>query len=375
MTSTVPDVAALVEPLISRLRRHGLLNHPVWARALREIPRHGFVPERAWINGESGTTSRPINRASDLDDWLTACYQPGSVITQRDDGTTPPDDPAGTPTCSLSSATISIPYLELLDLSPHHRVLEIGTGTGWTAAAIGWYLGDDSQVVTVEIDPRLADTARDNLTAVGRHPLVVCGDGADGQPNRQPVDRVHVTCGVRDIPYAWITQTRPGGVIVAPWMPMPGQWGQQLRLDVLDDGTAVGSFTGGGGFMMLRSQRASAPELDAPERWDRTRFDPRALGTDGAQLALTALAPGISWLDTGSQTEPAIIIWDLTDPRNGAILTRRSDGDWDISARGDRDVWAETQAAYMQWARLGRPSRSAYRMTVTPDGQTVELAR
>lgn len=373
MTSTLPDTTDLVEPLIKRLRRDGHLTQPAWARALRELPRHAFVPAKAWINGESGTVSRPIDRDADMDDWLTACYQPGSIITQRDDGATPADSRTGVPTCSLSSASISIPYLELLDLSPHHCVLEIGTGTGWTAAALAWSLGD-GQVVTVEIDQQLADTAKENLADVEWKPQVVCGDGAEGHRDRALYDRVHVTCGVRDIPYAWIEQTRPGGVIVAPWMPMPGQWGHQLRLDVLDDGTAVGSFCGGGGFMMLRSQRVDPPAsygLDGEV--STTRFDPRTLAADGAQLALAAFAPGIGWRTIGTALRPAIAVWDLHGP-SSAVLEQRDDRDWDVHQHGPRDVWAEVCAAYMQWVTLGRPDRTRFRMVVTPDGQHVELA-
>jgi protein-L-isoaspartate O-methyltransferase len=67
-------------------------------------------------------------------------------------------------------------------------------------------------------------------------------------------DRLHVTCGVSRIPYAWITQLSPGGVAVLPWMP-DGQNGYQVRLTARGDGTATGTFHGPAGYMMLRAQR------------------------------------------------------------------------------------------------------------------------
>ncbi len=69
-----------------------------------------------------------------------------------------------------------------LDPQPGERVLEIGTGTGWTAALLAHQLGDD-HVVSVEVDPAVADNARQNLTRVGRSPLVVTADGAQGYPS------------------------------------------------------------------------------------------------------------------------------------------------------------------------------------------------
>lgn len=70
-----------------------------------------------------------------------------------------------------------------------------------------------------------------NLKAVGHAPRLVVGDGADGFPQGAPYDRVHATCAVAEIPYAWVEQTRPGGVIVAPWQPGRGH-GLKVRLTV-----------------------------------------------------------------------------------------------------------------------------------------------
>lgn len=380
MARLTPRADARIDALIDRLTTQGSLTHQAWRTALRVVPRHLFVPRQAWVNVEGrGAVSRPINRDTNADDWWNGCYEIASVITQRDDGDTPADSPTGTPTCSLSSPGISIPYLELLDPANHHHVLEIGAGTGWTAAALAWKLGAD-QVTTIEVDETLAKLAEENIRAAGFEPRVIAGDGALGYPEGGPYDRVHVTCGIRDIPYTWIEQCRPGGQIVLPWMPHPGQWGQRLRLDVLDDETAVGAFVGGGGFMMLRSQRATVP--DVPEdggRISATWFDPHSLGTEGLQLALVTQAPGLAWVDTGFRDgalwRHQTTLWDLAGD-SVATCTQQGVGvEYEAVQHGPRDLWDEAQAAYMWWARNGRPGRDRYQMTVTPEGQKVTYNR
>ncbi|MFE3206442.1 protein-L-isoaspartate O-methyltransferase [Embleya sp. NPDC059237] len=94
----------------------------------------------------------------------------------------------------------------------HHRLV---TGTGYIAAlpaARGY------DVVSVEIDPELAEQARANLARAGFGDAVrvVTGDGTLGHPGPGSYDRVQVTAGVRHIPAAWIKQARPA-VIVMPW--------------------------------------------------------------------------------------------------------------------------------------------------------------
>ncbi|GAA4053988.1 hypothetical protein GCM10022214_00710 [Actinomadura miaoliensis] len=72
------------------------------------------------------------------------------------------------------------------------------------------------QVTTVEIDPDLSAQAARNLKAAGFSPRLVIGDGLAGYAETAPYDRVHCTCAIAAVPYAWVEQTRPGGRIVAP---------------------------------------------------------------------------------------------------------------------------------------------------------------
>jgi protein-L-isoaspartate O-methyltransferase len=114
------------------------------------------------------------------------------------------------------------------------RVLEIGTGTGWNAALLAHRLGH-AAVTSVEIDPDITRQAAQALTAIGHTPKVVCADGSLGYPMDAPYDRVIATCAVSTVPYAWVAQTRPGGMILAPWAPPASRNDPLARLTVNDD--------------------------------------------------------------------------------------------------------------------------------------------
>ena len=115
--------------------------------------------------------------------------------------------------------TISQPYVvahmtEALRVAPGHRVLEIGTGSGYQAAILGELA---REVYTIEIVSPLARRAREVLHALGySHVQVREGDGYAGWPAHAPFDRIVVTAAVEDIPQPLLDQLAPNGVLVAP---------------------------------------------------------------------------------------------------------------------------------------------------------------
>ena len=115
--------------------------------------------------------------------------------------------------------TISQPYIvaymtEALETSPDHRVLEIGTGSGYQAAVLA---GLVRQVYSIEIVPELADSARRTLTDAGyRNVEVRTGNGYAGWPERSPFDRIIVTAAPPEVPSALVDQLAVGGRMVVP---------------------------------------------------------------------------------------------------------------------------------------------------------------
>jgi protein-L-isoaspartate(D-aspartate) O-methyltransferase len=165
------------------LRRHGI-GDPAVLRAMDEVPREHFVtPE--FVDAAYADQALPI-----------ACGQ-----------------------------TISQPYVvaymtEHLSVRPHHRVLEIGTGSGYQAAVLSRLA---REVYTVERFRTLAETAQVRLETLGFDNVTVCvGDGLSGLPEHAPYDRIIITAAAEQIPRALADQLAERGLMLLPLGPHGG---------------------------------------------------------------------------------------------------------------------------------------------------------
>jgi protein-L-isoaspartate(D-aspartate) O-methyltransferase len=125
--------------------------------------------------------------------------------------------------------TISQPYIvafmtQALDVQPGHRVLEIGTGSGYQAAVLAALAG---QVYSIEIVAALADRARATLAGLGYGNVDVrTGNGYLGWPEHAPYDRIMVTAAPEQVPAALVEQLKVGGLMAIP----VGSVEQELRI-------------------------------------------------------------------------------------------------------------------------------------------------
>ena len=121
--------------------------------------------------------------------------------------------------------TISQPFVvaymtEQLGVKKSHRVLEIGTGSGYQAAVLSKLC---RQVVSIERYRTLADNARKRLARLGYDNVeVILGDGYDIPDNLGTFDRIIVTAAMEQIPEKLLDRLEPGGVVIAPVGPHHG---------------------------------------------------------------------------------------------------------------------------------------------------------
>jgi len=154
------------------------IKNPEVLRGMGEIPRHLFVPANV---REQAYEDRPV--------------------------------PIG------HGQTISQPFIvgfmtELLDVQGRHRILEIGTGSGYQAAILSKLA---REVFTMEIVPELAQSAEVLFRRLGyKNIFVRSGNGYLGWPEASPFDRIIVTAAPPEIPQVLIDQLKPGGRLLAP---------------------------------------------------------------------------------------------------------------------------------------------------------------
>ena len=164
------------------------VRNPRVVAAMLDVPRHLFVPER--LRAEA--------------------YEDGPL-------------PIG------HSQTISQPYIvgfmsQALEVGPDHRVLEVGTGSGYQAAILSRLA---REVYTIEIVAPLADRARDTLNALGyANVRVRTGNGYLGWAEHAPYDRIMVTAAPDEVPPALVAQLKVGGLMAIP----VGTVSQELRI-------------------------------------------------------------------------------------------------------------------------------------------------
>jgi len=180
------EYAALRSRMVREdIERRGVRNQAV-LDAMRRVPRHLFVPEKL-RDSAYGDFPMPIGHGQ----------------------------------------TISQPYIvglmtELLAPGAAHKVLEIGTGSGYQAAVLSPLV---KEVYSMEIVEPLGLAARELLGKLGyKNVRVRIGDGYQGWPEEAPFDRIVLTAAPPEVPGALIAQLKPGGRLVAP----VGNWDQYL---------------------------------------------------------------------------------------------------------------------------------------------------
>jgi len=119
--------------------------------------------------------------------------------------------------------------LTLLDVHPGQRVLDVGSGSGWTTALLGHLVGPTGTVLGVELEPELAGWGARNLSRAGmpQASIRLAEPGVLGAPAEAPWDRILVSAGASVLPSALVDQLAPQGLMVIP----VGGWLTTVALD------------------------------------------------------------------------------------------------------------------------------------------------
>jgi len=198
-----PEHPAFVERVMEReqMVKEGIAGYPHHSvkdpsvlKAMRRVPRHMFIPK----------------------EYQDLAYRNSPLLIGH-------------------NQTISQPFIvahmsELLELKPEHRVLEIGTGSGYQAAVLAEL---SNHVYTIEIVIPLGKRAEKLLKELGYNQVQVrIGNGYEGWPEAAPFDRIIVTCAPDQIPRPLFDQLAPGGRMV---IPVGGQFETQYMVEVNKD--------------------------------------------------------------------------------------------------------------------------------------------
>ncbi len=166
----------LRKKLIDSVRSKGILNEDV-LEALGRIPRHLFM-DSSFVNFSYTDKAFPIASGQTISQPYTVAFQ-----------------------------------TELLEVKKHHKVLEIGTGSGYQTAVL---LELGARVYTIERQRQLFLDAQKTLGPLNYKPIFFYGDGYEGLPSYQPFDRILITAAAPEIPQVLLDQLAVGGILVVP---------------------------------------------------------------------------------------------------------------------------------------------------------------
>ncbi len=344
------ETRTLRREMVTALVNDGTLTDDRWRRAFLAVSRHVLVPNYY-------QSSEHVDGRADPQRWLRLVYSDTTLVTQRR-----PD----AVTSSGTMPSLVALMLQALEIDDDHQVLQVATGTGYTAALLCERLGSQ-QVTSIDVDPDLTIATRDRLGRCGYTPTVITADGADGYPEHTPYDRIIVTFAVTSIPPAWIDQTRAGGIILAP------VFSGLAKLSITGPGNAQGRFIGPGYSMRHRTTPNTSPSgrpvalTDEPCWPSRITDLPSSVYYDNdfrfyLDLNMRDLAHGYRDGDLHNLT--------INAP-DGSHAHITPEGQ--LTQSGPRRLWDDIETIHQTWRSLDKPPRERFGVTVTPHRQAIWL--
>jgi len=170
--------------LIDNLIKEGWLKTPQIIEAFRKIKRADFMPENMKDLAEVDE-AMPIGQGQ-----------------------------------TISQPKVVAFMLELLEPKAGEKILDVGSGSGWTSALLSEIVGKKGRVVSLELIPELKEFGEKNAAKYGfvekGTAQFICCDGSKGYEEESPFDKILASAAARRVPEAWKKQLKVGGRIVAP---------------------------------------------------------------------------------------------------------------------------------------------------------------
>jgi protein-L-isoaspartate(D-aspartate) O-methyltransferase len=169
-----------LDALINVMQSTGFLNDDKVENAIRNIPRHHFVP----------------------DSQKNEAYENSPIPIMKNQ--------------TISQPSVVARMTEWLDLKEGKKVLEIGSGSGWQSAILANLVGS-GKVFTVERHSELAKFAKQNLEKLGiKNVEIINGDGNLGLAKKSPFNRIMITAACKKVPEKLLEQLAMEGLLIAP---------------------------------------------------------------------------------------------------------------------------------------------------------------
>ncbi len=382
------DADQLRAELVNTLARGSSLADVAWRKAFEMVPRHTFVPGFYLRSATEPTGAdglpvwEPVTETLDRDRWLTAAYSNDTLITQLDeieeDWSAPQVRHGGLFTSSSTLPSLVATMWHDSDIHDGHRVLEIGTGTGYSTALACERLGS-AFVTSVEVDDARLRQAFEALRACGYAPRLAVADGVYGYWPSAPYDRIVAACSMRHVPAPLIGQTAPGGKILltlSGWM----HANARVLLTVNADGQAEGTFLPGTiSFMMAR--RHDSPRFGNPNQWATLvegiearpvhhtpeRISGATRESFFTQFLAQCAIPNAQRINLGGTLH-------VVDTVSGsvALVEPNEHGGHQVRQAGPVALWNRTEGVLDAYDAAGKPDQTEFRLLVTPEGQYVE---
>jgi protein-L-isoaspartate(D-aspartate) O-methyltransferase len=172
-------------------------------KAYLATPRHLFLKRyRQW-----GTREWHEVNQENLDEHLATLYEDKPLILFGEDDDNIPS--------TISQPSFVMRMLDLLQIKPGDKIFELGAGSGWNAALMGYLVGLEGHIDSLEIIPEVAQAARETIEALDiKNVSIITADGGDKYEIDTLYDRAIFTAGAYDLPSHFHSQIKEGGLLL-----------------------------------------------------------------------------------------------------------------------------------------------------------------